>query len=128
MTPEARASLARAGRDLQAARHLSGGGFTDQAISRAYYAAFHAAEACLLELAERRSKHAATIVAFVRLVVKEGGFDPEIGRVLRRLFDRRNEADYGAPDADRARADQAIDEARRFIDAAERWVAERDRA
>ena len=46
--------LARAHTELEAARVLVGAGFLDQATSRAYYAAFFAAEAALLTLGESR--------------------------------------------------------------------------
>ena len=36
--------------------------------------------------------------AFGRLVVKDGGLDPQLGRSLRRLFERRNVADYDGLD------------------------------
>src|SRR5204863_1243270 len=86
--------LARSRNDLDAARLLAERGFGAQAVSRAYFAAFHAAEAALGRLGETRSKHAGVLSAFGRLVVLHGGFDEETGRLLRSLFERRNEADY----------------------------------
>lgn len=102
------------------------GGFGAQAVSRAYYAAFYAAEACLLALGETRSKHAAVIGAFVQLVVRPGGFDPEAARLLRSLFDQRNEADYAAPLVSAEVAANALGMAERFVAEAERWLAQRD--
>jgi len=68
--------LTRAASDLDASRLLLNGGFLDQATSRAYYAAFYAAEAALLRLGETRSSHSGLIAAFGALVVKKGGFEP----------------------------------------------------
>lgn len=123
MSGAAEWSLQRARRELAAARHLVDGGFTAQAVSRAYYAAFYAAEACLAAIGETRSKHAGVIAAIVEHVVRPGGFDPEIARLLRRLFDERNEADYAAPEVSVAVADEAVADAARFVGEAERWLA-----
>jgi len=58
-----RGLLEKGRRDLEAARILHRAGFSAQAISRAYYAAFYAAEAALLARGETRSKHAADQMA-----------------------------------------------------------------
>ena len=47
----------RAWEDLRTARHDLDGGFVRAAISRAYYAAFHAARAALLTLSESPKSH-----------------------------------------------------------------------
>jgi uncharacterized protein (UPF0332 family) len=51
------ALIARGDTELLAARHLEEAGFSAQATSRPYYAAFYAAEATLLSLGETHSKH-----------------------------------------------------------------------
>ncbi len=126
MNDPARWSLDRARTELGASRHLVSGGFGAQAVSRAYYAAFYAAEACLLALGETRSKHAAVIGAFVQLVVRAGGFDPEVARLLRLLFDQRNQADYAPPAVSAEVATNALELAERFVAAVEQWLAQRD--
>jgi uncharacterized protein (UPF0332 family) len=88
--------LARSRRELAASRHLATGGFPVQAISRAYYAAFYAAELALAELGETRSRHSGVVAAFGQLLVRAGTLDPAAGRLLRSLFERRARADYGA--------------------------------
>jgi uncharacterized protein len=117
--------LTRSREDLEAARLLAGGGFASQAISRAYYAAFYAAEGALLALGETCSKHSGVLAAFERLIVRDGGLDPKIGRDLRSLFRRRNEADYGALPASENEAAQAIRDATGVVDAVESWLATR---
>jgi uncharacterized protein (UPF0332 family) len=47
--------IARSRRELDAAQLLADNGFSAQAVSRAYYAAFYAAEAALLSLGETRA-------------------------------------------------------------------------
>jgi uncharacterized protein (UPF0332 family) len=118
-----RGALERAREDLAAARHLAGGGFPAQAMSSAYYAAFHAAEAALLALDEARSKHAGVLAAFGRLVVRDRGFPEDVGRLLRSLFERRNEADYGGVQVSADRAEDAVRDAERFLSAVESWLA-----
>jgi len=61
--------LTRSRRELEAARFLAGGGFAEQTISRAYYAAFSAAEDALLALGESRSKHSGVLAAFEMVAV-----------------------------------------------------------
>ncbi len=106
---------------------LSDGGFPDQATSRAYYAAFFAAEAALLSLGETRSKHSGVIAAFGRLVVKEGGFNPKLGGDLRRLFELRNAADYSWLDEPQATSDDPVAIAERLVAALVSWTDNRAR-
>ena len=115
-------SLSRSQRELAAARTLLEAGFAAQATSRAYYAAFYAAEACLLTLGETRSKHAAVIAAFAQYFVKAGAFGPEMAHILRSLFDRRLQADYGGPDIPAPDASAALADAEHFVSAVAGWV------
>jgi uncharacterized protein len=117
--------VARSRRELEAAAHLAGGGFAAQAISRAYYAAFYAAEAALGLLGESRSKHSGVIAAFAKLLVREGEFDEDTGRRLRSLFEQRNAADYGEAEVSRGDAELAIEDARLVVEAVESWSARR---
>ena len=117
--------MKRSHQELEAARLLASSGFYVQAVSRAYYAAFYAAEEALLALGETRSKHSGVLAAFESLVVRDGGVDPTVGRLLRSLFRRRNEADYGAVPASQKEAEQATGDAERVVDAVESWLAER---
>jgi uncharacterized protein (UPF0332 family) len=117
--------LERAREEIAAAETLAAAGFERQAVSRAYYAAFYAAEAALLALGETRSKHAGVLSAFGRLVVKDGGMNPDIGRVLRRLFELRHVADYGPPDERVPANVDAVADALRVVDAVEAWISGR---
>ncbi len=114
--------LARARTEVRAARALAAAEFPEQAISRAYYGAFYAAEAALLTLGETRSKHTGVLSAFGLMVIKEGGFDATLGGELRRLFELRNTADYswlGTPQPD---DHNSIAAAEQFIDGVEQWM------
>lgn len=125
MTDQDRRELERARREIAAARALIDLGFLEKTVSSAYYAVFHAAEAALLALGEARSKHSGVLSAFGQLVVHQGGFDRELGRVLRRLFERRNDVDYGLEVPSLEEATRALDGAERFVDAVERWIDSR---
>ena len=117
--------LARAHQELDAAKLLATGGFGAQAISRGYFAAFYAAEAALLSVGETRSKHAGVIAAFAQLVVRQTSFSADDARLLRSLFERRNEADYAHAPVPAEEVTQAISDAERFVAAVEAWMADR---
>lgn len=114
--------MARADRELAAAELLAAGGFEAQAISRAYYGAFYAAEAALLQLGETRSKHSGVVAAFVRLVVQPGGIEADAGRLLRSLFDRRAQADDSEDQVPSAEATTAIRDAGIVISSIAAWL------
>ena len=114
--------MARAHRELAAAELLTRNGFGAQAVSRAYYAAFYAAETALLAIGESRSKHAGVIAAFARLVVRDHGADETAGRLLRSLFERRSQADYEVAEVPAAEAEHAVSDAARVVGIIGRWL------
>lgn len=67
--------VARARTELAAAGLLADNGFGAQAVSRAYYAAFYAAEAALSHVGETRAKHSGVVAAIGRLLVRDRGVD-----------------------------------------------------
>ena len=121
-------ALSRSRREIEAARLLAEGDFGSQAISRAYYAAFYAAEQALASLGESRSKHSGVIAAFGKFVIRAGGLEQESGRILRSLFEQRNHVDYGEAVASPADAEVAIRDAERFVDAVESWLTGREKS
>jgi len=122
---DGRELLERSRTELGAAKALAEGSFAAQALAHAYYAAFYSAEAALLGIGETRSKHSGVMSAFGRLVIKEGGFDPTIGMLLRHLFDLRHAATYDDMKVERKAAASAIADAETFVSAVERWLANR---
>lgn len=119
--------IARARDNLDAARHLISGGFAAQAVSRAYFGAFYAAEAALEALGESRSKHSGVIAAFGSRIAGEGDVEAELAAILRSLFRRRNEADYVAESVDPGSAEEALADAERFVDGVGAWLARHER-
>lgn len=117
--------LERAWTELAASEVLVAAGFGAQAVSRAYFGAFYAAEAALLVLGETRSKHSGVVAAFIMLVVRDGGLDEDVGRRLRSLFESRNEADDASEAVPDEEARRAIEDARTFVDAVSEWCRNR---
>jgi len=117
--------LERGRREIGAARALIDAGFPEKAVSSSYYAVFHAAVAALLVLGEARSKHSGVLAAFGRRVIKEGGFDLELGNVRRHLFERRNQVAYGLAESSQEEALAAVSDAERFVTEVERWIEDR---
>lgn len=114
--------VARAREELEVARSLVASGFNAQAVSRAYYGAFYAAEAALLAQGETRSKHSGVVAGFIQIVVRDGGHDPDAGRLLRSLFDRRNHADYTTEAVSAEEARLALADATRVVDLVTAWL------
>ena len=123
-TATPRPGVARARAELAAAELLVGRGFTDAAVSRAFHAAFFAAETALLVLGETRAQHSDVVSAFVRRVVRERGLDPRAGRTLRSLFNRFWLADRTYVETPTDEAEAAVRDAAFVVDAVTVWLAE----
>lgn len=89
------ANLERADTNIQAADELLEKGYYDVSASRAYYAAFYAASALLLNEDIDTSKHSGVIALIHQHFVKTGQLDREQGRNLNWLFELRSVGDYG---------------------------------
>jgi len=63
------------------------------AVTRAYYAMFHAATAVLLAKGIQRSSHRGMLSAFGKHVVKTGAIDRTFFQYLRETFERRQQSD-----------------------------------
>ncbi|GAA4980404.1 HEPN domain-containing protein [Pseudonocardia tropica] len=124
MTRRVHGGIARARVELGGARVLAENGFGDAAVSRAFHAAFRAAETALLVLGETRAEHSEVVSAFVRRVVRERSLDPRAGRLLRSLYNRRALADHSDVTAPAAEARAALSDAAFVLDAVEVWLAE----
>lgn len=115
----------KARRDLAAARRDLDAGDPDNAVVRAYYAAFHVATAALCESGLAAKTHTGTQALFYQTFVRNGSVDPKVARALPALQQRREASDYGvrAPDAETAR--DSIEQAEAFVDAVAVWLAGR---
>jgi len=95
---------------LRDARHYRG------AVNRAYYAMFYATQVLIVQNKARVFKHSGAISYFDREFVKTGIFDKGLSKWLHRLFDLRQDADYGdlfEPSPNQCQ--EAIAEAKEFV-------------
>jgi hypothetical protein len=117
--------VAKAEEKLRAARSLLAQGFPDDAVSRAYYAIFHAASAALLAEGIAVESHSALAATFGLHLVKPGKIGRRFGRILGRLKDEREGGDYdvfSALEADDA--ERAVEDADAFLQEMNRHLRE----
>lgn len=122
MTPgqleEAEAELSRASGALGEARLLLGADAMEGAVSRLYYAVFHAARAALLVRGLSSKTHSGQI----RLFIQTFGDAPVLGRML----ELRGRADYELGDfvATREAIERELGEAEAFLERCGAIIAE----
>jgi len=110
--------LGTARRKLDGARSALENGFFEDASSRAYYAAFHAATAALATRGFSYSSHGQVIGAFNREFVHSGTLPPDAFAKLQRLFADRQVGDYSASRTiSRETAERGIKDAEWLIEA-----------
>jgi len=118
-----KAAFARAREKLAVARHVLAAGFSADAVSPAYYAAFHAAEAALLVEGDEVHTHEGLKSLFGLRFVKTGRLPAELASILRELKDERQNGDYSIfPAITAAEAERAVASAERFVDALEAFL------
>jgi uncharacterized protein (UPF0332 family) len=109
--------LKKARDKLRVAAQLLDLGSYDDSVSRAYYAAFHAAQAMLASQGLEADSHAGVKTLFGLHFIKTKRLDAKFGRYLKNLKDDREEGDYDAIsflDAEVAR--NALRAATEFVD------------
>lgn len=115
--------LQKSAEKLSASRELLSLGFLEDAVSRAYYSAFHAAQALLLTEGQRPTTHRGVVTLFGLLVIKTGKLDRRFGRILTNLKDDRETGDYEVFSwLDRDTAQRAVEEAEEFLGEARRYL------
>jgi uncharacterized protein (UPF0332 family) len=108
--------MRRGNEALAAALHLVAGSFYSDAISRAYYAAFHWACALLLTKGLEARSHRGTIQLLTLHFVKDGALAAEAAAQLGHLETFRELGDYtSAAKFTKADAEDAILRAEQFI-------------
>jgi len=115
--------LRTAGEKLESARILFEHSRFDDAVSRAYYAVFHSAQALLLSIGVRSDSHSGTRHLFGLHFIKSGKFDKRFARYLKKLKDDRENGDYGIfTFIERKEADAALKEAREFFKETKKYL------
>ena len=114
---------------MKSAKVLLELGDSDGACSRAYYAMYDAARACLAwacvtpERGEFKTHHG-LIAAFGLHLVKPGFFPVEIGKALQTVQTLRQLADYEATQVPRDKAEQALIASEKFVATAKSIAAQ----
>ena len=111
-----RGYLAKAEEKLGVVDRLLAQNDFEDAVSRAYYAAYYAAQALLLSEGLEARSHGG-LVALVGLhFVKTGKLDKKFGRYLSNLMEDRQQSDYNLfSGLEKQDAEQSLEEARAFV-------------
>lgn len=109
--------LRHAARDSREAHVLLDAGLGEGAISRAYYAAFHAASAALYAVNVVRGKHVGVQGALNQFLVRPGWLETTYTDIYNRLFALRHSSDYDP------KYIASLAEARRLVADADAFVA-----
>ncbi len=119
------AQMEKTDEKLRVAETLAKSDHVDDAISRAYYAAFHAASAALLSQGISVESHQALKTMFGVHFVRTGKIDKRYGRWLSRLKDDGENGDYDIFTAfDETDARNAISRAKEFVKALKKYLSE----
>jgi uncharacterized protein (UPF0332 family) len=95
---------------------LQNSGHYRGAVNRACYAMFYAIQVLIVQNKVKVSKHSATISYFDRHFVKTGIFDKNFSKWFHRLFDLRQDADYGDLfEPTPTQCNEAIEQAKEFV-------------
>ena len=112
-----KASLLRAEKALRSARLLVEHRELEDAVSRAYYAMFHAARAILFSKGITAKTHRGTISLFGENMVKKGILSEEFADMLRKAFDLRQKSDYEIyAELNEELVEEVIKNAKKFIE------------
>ena len=118
MTKHQTALFQKARRALETARLSLQDGDASAAVNRAYYAAFYAATAALLEKGEAPKTHKGVHQRFHLHFVDSGTLDLTISKILPFAADARQQADYDVFTVfDEAAAADLIVDVERFVEA-----------
>ena len=113
---ESVALMKKAESKLEAARVLLNEGKLEDAVSRAYYAAYNAARAILLLLGEEASTHGGVAFKLWTRLVEPGLLEREYARILSRLREAREEGDYTLIfTLSREEVEELVRDAERFV-------------
>lgn len=116
--------LAKARRTLAAARSLASGAYWDDAISRAYYAVFHAATAALWSAGVQARTHVGVHDLLFQHFVRPGQLSRSAAKDFAALQRYREVADQGVdPQFDDGTGSEELDRATRFVEEIERMLA-----
>ena len=115
--------LEKSRKSLAAAATLLRDGFSESAVSRAYYAAFYLAQAALATKDISRNKHSGVIAAFGENLTKRSILPGNLHKLLRNLYELRITSDYSIEDEPSIEeAKEALATAKEFATAVEAYL------
>ena len=115
--------IERGNESLKAAEILHEKKLYADSISRAYYAAFHYAQAILLTIGIEAKSHPGVLNRFSLHFVKSGRIDPKYARILSKAHKFREESDYSSMFVfTKEDAEQNLKEVKEFIQAVQKQL------
>lgn len=118
--------MARGEKSLQASKMLNEKELYEDAISRAYYAAYHASKAMLISIGEDSRTHRGHQHLLYTHFVKTEIMDMELHKGFADLLNFRADADYGIiPRFGHSEVEQGIDTATNILKFAQKWLEDR---
>lgn len=116
MTEEVRLHLEEADACLAQAEVLLASPYPSGAVSRSYYAMFHAATAALVHRGIKRRSHQGIIAAFGQTFTKPRIIDVKFHKYFAKVFDLRQESDYRPGSrVTEGKAREVLDLAKEFV-------------
>ena len=108
--------LAKAEEKLAVVKRLIEQHDFEDAVSRAYYAAFYAAQALLISEGLESHSHRGLVALIGLHFVKAGKLDKKFGRYLSNLMEDRQQSDYNVfSGLEQEDAEQSLQEAKDFV-------------
>ena len=119
-----KAHLNKALERLKVAERLFSEGYYEDAVSRAYYAMYHAAKAALAVVNVFPTTHEGVVAEFGRRLVLSGDFPKELGKSLADAKAARETYEYSARAmVDRLEAEAILSDAKVFVDKVKGYLA-----
>lgn len=118
-----KAYIEKADKKLEVSKKLLKAEEYEDAVSRAYYAVYHATQALLLSEGEKAETHKGVITLFGLLFIKTGKLKKDLGKYLANLKDDRESGDYEVFSyVDKETAEVAIEEATEFLKESKKYL------
>ncbi|MEM1582405.1 MAG: HEPN domain-containing protein [Candidatus Bathyarchaeia archaeon] len=112
---------------MRAAERLFNEGYYEDAISRAYYAIYHAARAALASQNVLPKIHEGVVVEFGKRFVLSGVLPKDLGRILANAKASRETHEYSVTvTANKLEAEAILSDARTFVNKVREHLAEKE--
>lgn len=117
--------MEKAQKKLEVAKRLFETEDYEDAVSRAYYAVYHATQALLLTEGEKAETYKGVVTLFGLLFVKTGKFKKNLGKYLANLKDDRESGDYEVFSyIDKETAESDLNEATEFLMESKKYLSD----